>query len=107
VEEATATAEQTTLDLDMLLDGLGMHEDLKELARKDPIFREDLIRQLMTIPVASPVAAGNAAAASWLPQDDYQDDDEDVDDYDKFPAHMAQQACECSAHFQATRCRFT
>lgn len=39
------------LDLDMLLDGLGMDESLKTLAKDDPTFREDLIRQLMTVPV--------------------------------------------------------
>lgn len=52
VNNEAPVPQATELDLDMLLDGLGIDESIKQMAKDDKIFREDLIRQLMTIPIA-------------------------------------------------------
>lgn len=66
-----AQKQQTELDLDMLLDGLGMDESLKLLAKEDPTFREDLIRQIMTVPIPDNWTSGGELGF------DLDDDDED------------------------------
>lgn len=69
--------QQTELDLDMLLDGLGMDESLKALAREDPVFRDDLIRQLMTVPVPENWNAGGSESFDL----DDDDDEYELGDY--------------------------
>lgn len=81
--EESRTIQRTELDLDMLLDGLGMDESLKQMAKDDPMFREELISQLMTIPLPEDGEnAGNGEEGFDL---DEIDDEAGMEDYEFDP----------------------
>lgn len=68
----------TDLDLDMLLDGLEIDESIKQMVKDDKIFREDLIRQLMTIPIPG---NQNGQIKQGFDLDD-SDEEADLGDYE-------------------------
>lgn len=78
VESADVTvsardAERVELDVDMLLDGLGIDEGVKKLAREDSTFRQDLIQQLMTVPMPDDWSTSQSEAYDLEDDDEYNE----------------------------------